>query len=205
VPANPGDQLAPLYDSGLLNLWDDLVRDVPQSAYSYVFEGQAQTLDQLFVSGPLHDDLVQIRAAHINADWSADDDTNGSMGSSDHDPQIARFHSFAGLSVGDASVAEGDSGHRPLAFPVTLTRPVGHPVEVCATAVHGTALPVLDYDLFFGCRVIPAGQTTTELTVRVRGDRRAEPDEQFSITVETASGGVRPLDTAAVGTIVNDD
>ena len=46
--------------------------DVPSAAYSYVFQGQAQTLDQLFVNGPLHDDLVEMRAAHVNAGWPAD-------------------------------------------------------------------------------------------------------------------------------------
>jgi predicted extracellular nuclease len=87
------DQLAPLYDAGLNNLWEDLARDVPNSAYSYVFQGQAQTLDHLFVTGALYDQLVQMRAAHINADWAADHDGDGSRGSSDHDPQVARFKS----------------------------------------------------------------------------------------------------------------
>jgi predicted extracellular nuclease len=85
------DQLAPLYDAGLHNLWEDLAREVPNSAYSYVFQGQAQTLDHLFVTGTLYDQLVQMRAAHVNADWAADHDGDGSRGSSDHDPQVARF------------------------------------------------------------------------------------------------------------------
>jgi predicted extracellular nuclease len=31
----------------------------------------SQTLDHLFVTGALYDQLVQMRAAHINADWAA--------------------------------------------------------------------------------------------------------------------------------------
>jgi hypothetical protein len=62
-PLFPSDQLAPLYESGLANLWDDLVADEPSAAYSYTFQGQAQTLDQLFVNDALHGDLVQVRAA----------------------------------------------------------------------------------------------------------------------------------------------
>jgi len=54
VPADPGDQLGPLYEAGLHNLWDDLVADAPSSAYSYVFDGSAQTLDQLFVNQALY-------------------------------------------------------------------------------------------------------------------------------------------------------
>ena len=205
VPANPGDQLGPLYRAGLGNLWDDLVADVPASAYSYLFDGQAQTLDQLFVSDALHDDLVQVRAAHINADWAAEDDSNGSMGSSDHDPQIARFHSRAALSVADAAVDEGDSGDTPLTFPVRLSRPVNQPVTVCATALPGTALPLLDYELFVGCRTIPTGGTSTSFTVTVRGDRWREADERLRLAVGTLAAGIRTTDGTATGLIRNDD
>ena len=86
------DQLGPLYDqAGMTNLWDVLVADVPASAYSYVFEGQAQTLDQMFVTPSLLDDLVQMRAAHINSDWPADYGGDVARGTSDHDPQAARY------------------------------------------------------------------------------------------------------------------
>jgi predicted extracellular nuclease len=90
-PLHPSDQLAPLYRAGLANLYDALVQEVPSSAYSYVFEGQAQTLDQLFVTNRLRDKLQQVRAAHINADYPADYDGDGARGASDHDPVVARF------------------------------------------------------------------------------------------------------------------
>ena len=39
----PSDQLGPLYDeAGMDNLWDELRRRAPASAYTYVFEGQAR-------------------------------------------------------------------------------------------------------------------------------------------------------------------
>jgi uncharacterized protein len=87
----PSDQLAPLYEQGLENLFDDLVAEAPSSAYSYVFQGQAQTLDQQFVTDALHRELVQVRVAHINADWPADYPGDGPRGVSDHDPLVARF------------------------------------------------------------------------------------------------------------------
>ena len=90
-PNDPSDQLGPLYEAGLHNLFDVLVDEVPSSAYSYVFEGQAQTLDQQFVTSSLFDELVQIRAAHINADFAADYDGDVARGASDHDPQVARW------------------------------------------------------------------------------------------------------------------
>lgn len=91
-PLFPSDQLVPLYDeAGLENLWDELAREVPASAYTYVFEGQAQTLDHQFVSARLERELNQVRVAHVNADWPADFTRDGARGASDHDPVVSRF------------------------------------------------------------------------------------------------------------------
>jgi hypothetical protein len=85
------DQLGPMYDAGLRNLFDTLVAEVPQSAYSYSFQGQAQTLDMQWANDAQFDDLVQVRAAHLNADFAADYFGDSARGASDHDPQIARW------------------------------------------------------------------------------------------------------------------
>jgi predicted extracellular nuclease len=90
-PDDPSDQLGPLYEQGLHNLWDTIVAQVPQAAYSYVFEGQAQTLDQMFTTDSLFGDLVVARHAHVNSDWPADEAGDGPHGTSDHDPLVARF------------------------------------------------------------------------------------------------------------------
>jgi uncharacterized protein len=203
-PLFPSDQLGPLYDQGLDNLWDDLVADEPAAAYSYTFQGQAQTLDQLFVNDLLHADLVEMRAAHVNAGWPADHPGDGARGLSDHDPQVARFASRAGLSVADVSVVEGNSGRRPATFAITLTRPLSRDATVCLVPLPGTALPFLDYELTVPCTTLAAGQTTTSLSVQVKGDRVRERDETFTALV-VATGGVRYVDPTAVGTIVNDD
>ncbi|HLE51460.1 MAG TPA: hypothetical protein VI755_05335, partial [Anaerolineales bacterium] len=89
-PRYPSDQLGALYDQGLANLFDQLVAEVPVSAYSYIFQGQTQTLDQIFVTASLLPELVQVRAAHINSDFPADYAGDGARGASDHDPQVAR-------------------------------------------------------------------------------------------------------------------
>jgi predicted extracellular nuclease len=94
VPGNPlfpSDQLAGLYNQGLTNLWDRLVADVPASAYSYVYQGQAQTLDQMFATPSILGDLVKFRASHINSDFPSDYLDDGPRGTSDHDPQVARY------------------------------------------------------------------------------------------------------------------
>jgi uncharacterized protein len=96
-PLFPSDQLGPLYDEADLdNLWDELRRQVPESAYTYVFEGQAQTLDHQFVSRQLERDLERVRVAHINADWPADFAGDGARGASDHDPVVSRFQFSSG-------------------------------------------------------------------------------------------------------------
>jgi hypothetical protein len=87
------DQLASLYNPslGLTNLWDVLAAQAPESAYSYVYLGMAQTLDQMFVNPAMLDDLQQFRAAHINSDFPADYTGDTARGTSDHDPQVAIF------------------------------------------------------------------------------------------------------------------
>jgi predicted extracellular nuclease len=200
----PSDQLAPLYDAGLANLWDDLVADVPSAAYSYTFQGQAQTLDQLFVNDALHGDLVQVRAAHVNAGWPADHDGDGARGLSDHDPQVARFASRASLSVADTSVVEGNTGRRDAVFTVAFSRPLGQNITVCLVPVGITALPVVDFDLRLPCGTLAAGDTAINLGIPVRGDRQRERDETFGV-VALATGGVRHDDPLATATIVNDD
>ncbi|WP_200210872.1 lamin tail domain-containing protein [Micromonospora coerulea] len=200
----PSDQLGPLYQAGMHNLWDDLVADVPAAAYSYTFSGQTQTLDNLFVNDKLHGDLVQIRSAHINADYPTDAAELGDRGASDHDPQVARFRSRASLTVADAAVAEGNKGDAALTFTVTLSRPLSEPALICATTYGTTAQPGTDYDPYTGCRTLAAGQTSIVFPVTVRGDRKVEADEQLKLFV-TGVPGLRVADAVAVGTITNDD
>ena len=100
----PSDQLGPLYDQGLENLWDTLVAEVPAAAYSYVFVGQAQTLDGQFVTDNLLAELEQTRVAHVNADFAAEFPGDGARGLSDHDPLVVavRARSDAGTAHGAA-------------------------------------------------------------------------------------------------------
>ncbi|GII22951.1 hypothetical protein Pme01_25480 [Planosporangium mesophilum] len=200
----PSDQLGPLYRAGLHNLWDDLARVNPAAAYSYVFQGQAQTLDNLFVDDNLYRDFIEVRAAHVNADFPADFSGDGARGVSDHDPQVARFRSRPYVSVTDASVAEGNSGTRPLAFTVTLSRPLSEAGLLCASTFDQTAAGGQDYQRLFGCQQVKAGTTSVTFTVTVNGDRRREPDERFALVVGGDSR-IRYTRAAATGTITNDD
>jgi len=200
----PSDQLASLYNAGLHNLWDTLVAEVPSSAYSYVFQGQAQTLDHLFVNPALHGDLVQMRAAHVNAGWPADFDGDGARGVSDHDPQIARFRSRATLSVADVTVVEGNSGTTPAVFTVSVSRPLSQPEVVCAVTLPITASDPSDYAGLAQCKTLASGATSLTFTVSVRGDTKKEANERFAL-IAVAVQYVRLRDPVAIGTITNDD
>ncbi len=200
----PSDQLGPLYGAGLHNLWENLVAEVPSAAYSYTFQGQAQTLDHLFVNPALNGDLVQMRAAHINAGWPADFDGDGARGVSDHDPQVARFRSKATLTIADVSVDEGDSGTTPAVFTGTLSRPLSQPALVCGFTLEQTAVTPPDYAGLAQCELIQPGTTTLTFTVNVKGDRRPEGNETFALLVITAPF-VDVADPIAIGTIVDDE
>lgn len=68
--------------------------NVPDEAdYTYIFAGQAQTLDYLFVTPALADLITGAYIPHINADYSYDYELSGEemYRAADHDPVIAIF------------------------------------------------------------------------------------------------------------------
>ena len=86
----PTDQLGPLYACGLKNTHDVLLESTPENAYTYVYQGQAQTLDHLFATPTLMQRLTDVRVLHINSDYPFDAD-QPARGCSDHDPVVATF------------------------------------------------------------------------------------------------------------------
>jgi hypothetical protein len=90
IPSEPADQLGALYEAELKNLNDVLIKNEPSMAYSYIYRGQAQTLDHLFVSTALSDRLQRVAAIHINSDYPPDPEVPHRH-VSDHDPIVAIF------------------------------------------------------------------------------------------------------------------
>ncbi len=92
TPWDISDQLAPLYEvAGLKNLYDLILAGSPAAAYSYVYQGQAGTLDHLFVSPALVPSIGQLRYVHVNSDWTAGDARYPLRALSDHDPLVVDF------------------------------------------------------------------------------------------------------------------
>jgi len=79
-----GEPMLKLAGKELRNLWEEL--DLNER-YSYIYQGNSQTLDHIFVGGPLKDaeDKCEFDAVHVNSEYPEDNRA------SDHDPVIARL------------------------------------------------------------------------------------------------------------------
>jgi chitinase len=107
----------------------------------------------------------------------------------------------------NAFVAEGNSGTTTLAYVVSLSTPVptGQSVSVKVATSGGNATAGTDYVALPSTTVtFAAGEQTKTVNVTVNGDGTVEKSETVNLTVKTPTGaGVG--DTAALGTIANDD
>ncbi len=115
------------------------------------------------------------------------------------------------ISIGDVTLAEGNSGQTTFNFPVTLlTNNCGSaPVTVNYTTANGTAtLADGDYQLTFGALTFtpnPGGPPQTQnISVLVNGDCKTEGQENFVVNLSAAVNAVIS-DTQGSGTINNDD
>jgi subtilisin-like proprotein convertase family protein len=108
-----------------------------------------------------------------------------------------------GVSVNDASLAEGNSGTSSLTFTASLSAPSAQAVSVDYTTSNGSA-DGNDYTPSSGSLTFAPGQTSRTFSVSINGDVSIEGDETFGVTLSNpvnASLG----DAVGVGTIVNDD
>lgn len=108
------------------------------------------------------------------------------------------------ISVGDATVTEGNTGTRTATFVVTLSDPSAQPVTVQYATANGTATAGGDYQARSGTLTFAPGETSKTITVPVLGDRLAEPDEAFVVNLSGATGATI-ADGQAVGTITDDE
>ncbi len=108
------------------------------------------------------------------------------------------------VSVGDASVAEGNAGTTPLSVPVTLSAASTQPVSVTYATADGTATAPSDYTAANGTLTFNPGETSKTISVAVAADLAIEPDETLSIALSGAVGATIATGTAT-GRITNDD
>ena len=110
-----------------------------------------------------------------------------------------------GVSVGDLSIEEGDSGTTAAEVPLTIGVPADQPVVVTYDLIPVTAEPNVDYTAQTGgTAVIPPGETSSFIPVTIRGDRLTEENETFFVRIRQVSGAQVTRAVATV-TILDDD
>jgi hypothetical protein len=108
------------------------------------------------------------------------------------------------LSIGDATVTEGDSGTKLLTFTVSLSQLASAKVTFNFATAAVSASGGSDFDpVSVTGLTIPYGQLSKTVSVVVRGDTTVEPDETFHGNISL--GNVSIVDGVGVGTITNDD
>jgi Calx-beta domain len=109
------------------------------------------------------------------------------------------------ISVGDASVLEGNAGDTTLSFDVTLSQISAIDATVTYGLVDDTATVADgDYEAASDTLTFDPGQDTKQVDVTVHGDVTYESDETFTLALSDPTGASIDVDTAA-GTITNDD
>ena len=109
------------------------------------------------------------------------------------------------LSIGDASVAEGDEGESAtLTFTVTLDPAATLPVTADWATSDGTATAGADYTAGSGTLTFGTGEDSKTVTVTVTGDDADEPNETLMVTLSNESGATL-ADATGTGTITDDD
>jgi hypothetical protein len=109
------------------------------------------------------------------------------------------------LSVGDASVAEGNLGAvTPLVFTVSLSQAFTGVVRVDYATVDGSATAGVDYTAASGVLSFLPGETSKQVSVLVSGDVDVEADETLTLSLSNGKDA-SIADGQGPGVIVNDD
>jgi Calx-beta domain-containing protein len=130
-------------------------------------------------------------------------DTRATCTIVDNDPETPPAPT-AKLSIGDATVAEGDSGTTDATFSVTLSKATQTDVTVHYTTTAGSAAAGSDFVPTAGTLTFPAGQTSRTISIPVNGDSDAENDETFTVDLSAPVNALL-LDASGTGTIEDDD
>jgi hypothetical protein len=155
------------------------------------------TTDTLTGTAAASDTGKQFRAVYTNAGGSA---TSNAASLTVAAPTT--------ISIGAASVVEGDNGNnRTATVPVTLSKPSAAKVTVHYSTTGGTATASSDYVAKSGTLTFSAGATMVNVTVAVKPDTTVEPDETILIPLSAPTGGytIAPAHATGTVTILNDD
>ncbi len=108
------------------------------------------------------------------------------------------------LQIRGVTISEGNTGTVAAQFTVTLSAASTQTVTVAYATADGTATAGSDYQAASGTLTFAPGETSKTVTVLVNGDRLAEQNETFLVTLSAATNA-NTLGGRAVGTILDDE
>ncbi len=185
------DQLAALYDAsiGLTNLWEVINAAHPKSAYSYVYLGMAQTLDQMFVNQEMDDKLQDYHIVHVNSDFPADYPGDSARGTSDHDPQVADF-TFGPLLDITGATADGSAMSGDLASGYILDTTNDPAIDHLIQFAAGTSANETLKSEYFGLKLVDSTVSAADLKAYYLA--RGVPSD-FLAYLDDAADGIKPF------------
>lgn len=166
--------------------------------------GQTTAFDVTLPAAADGEAEIQVRIMTTNAggsdEWVGIDDIEVSS--------AAAGASGTSVSIGNATVAEGDAGTKVMTFTVTRADNTGDFTVDYATA-DGNAIAPNDFVAASGTLNFTAGGALTQdISITINGDTEVEVDETFTVTLsnlQQTSGTASITDGSATGTIENDD
>lgn len=196
------------------------LNSAPNTSYTvlWYFSPDAQCVNNQAVSRP----LVTGRVANVQTNGQGNAPfsfpfafpvgvSNGTINctATDSDGNTSEFSACLSipppsLSIGDASILEGNNGTTTLAFPVTLSATSNQTVTVDYATIDGTAQAGSDFTAASSRLTFNSGETTNAVMITIIGDISFEPDETFRLILSNPVGASLAR-SEAVGTIGNDD
>jgi hypothetical protein len=108
------------------------------------------------------------------------------------------------VSIGDATVTEGNAGSVSAVFTVSLSAASGQTVTVQYATANGTATAGSDYTAASGTVAFAPGDVAKTVPVAVLGDAVVEPSETFVVNLSNPTNATIG-DGQGLGTIVDND
>lgn len=107
------------------------------------------------------------------------------------------------ISVGTASIIEGDTGNQQIIFAVNLSTASAIAVSFTYGTINGPAVAPVDYDGKGGTMILPAGATNGSMVIVTKGDRIPEGDEFFFVRLSSPTNAT--FATNLIRGIIRDD
>jgi uncharacterized delta-60 repeat protein len=108
------------------------------------------------------------------------------------------------ISIADAVLLEGNTAPSMMAFTVSLSARSGKTITAQYATADGTAGGLTDFTPALGPLTFSPGVTQQQITVQILADTVVEPDETFTVTLQSLQN-VTAGRVTATGYIVNDD